>query len=105
MQSTILKLSLVVALFAAPGLVRADDTEEFSLAQYAVSADGYNGETELAEQRVQQLRLRCREFDELKTIDAHRIFELHRLHADIGLRAHGTPPSSSRRCMRRKRLL
>jgi hypothetical protein len=46
MQSTILKLSLVVALCAAPGLARADDTEEFSLAQYAVPADGFDDGTD-----------------------------------------------------------
>src|SRR5258708_17805602 len=46
MQSTILKLSLVVALCAAPGLARADDSEEFSLAQYAVAADDVDDETD-----------------------------------------------------------
>jgi len=43
MQSPLLKLSLVVALCAATGLARADDTEEFSLAQYAVPAESFDG--------------------------------------------------------------
>ncbi len=46
MRSTILKMSLVVAVCAAPGLARADDGDEFSLAQYAVPADGSDDESD-----------------------------------------------------------
>ncbi len=57
--------------------------------QRAAAMARHRRETHALEQRLQQRRVGRGELDEFKPVDAHRILELGRLHAEIGLGAHG----------------